>query len=290
MASIKDLKAKIKSTKGTLKITTAMKLVSAAKLSRAQQAIQGSRPYARELENTIKTVSALVEDYTHPYLEEKTDNNRAIVLVISSDKGLCGGYNSTLAKKVKAFEKENPDLDTKYVFIGKKVFELIRSDVNAGEKYTFDKTEPTLNEIREIAQQLGNMFTSGEVGKVFVAYNIFHSAISFTSTVQQVLPMTMAQEEKDELSEKFPFDFKYEPSPQEIMDSLIPETFITSVWTCMLDALAAEHGSRMSSMDSAANNCKDAIKSQTLKMNKLRQAAITTELIEVVSGAESLNG
>lgn len=290
MASIKDLKAKIKSTKGTLKITTAMKLVSAAKLSRAQQAIQGSRPYARELENTIKTVSALVEDYTHPYLEEKTDNNRAIVLVISSDKGLCGGYNSTLAKKVRAFEKENPELDAKYVFIGKKVYELVKAELNAGEKYSFDKAEPTLNEIREVAQQLGNMFTDGEVGKVFVAYNIFHSAISFTSTVQQVLPMTMDQEEKDELSEKFPFDFKYEPSPKEIMDSLIPETYITSVWTCMLDALAAEHGSRMSSMDSAANNCKDAIKSLTLKMNKLRQAAITTELIEVVSGAESLNG
>lgn len=290
MASIKDLKGKIKSTKGTLKITTAMKLVSAAKLSRAQQAIQGSRPYARELENTIKTVSALVEDYTHPYLEEKVDNNRAVVLVISSDKGLCGGYNSTLAKKVKVFEKENPGLDAQYVFIGKKVYELVKSVVNAGEKYSFDKSEPTLNEIREVAEQLGKMFTNGEVGKVFVAYNIFHSAISFTSTVQQVLPMTMDQEEKQQLSEKFPFDFKYEPSPKEIMDALIPETYVTSVWTCMLDALAAEHGSRMSSMDSAANNCKDAIKSLTLKMNKLRQAAITTELIEVVSGAESLNG
>jgi len=290
MASIKDLKSKIKSTKGTLKITTAMKLVSAAKLSRAQQAIQGSRPYANELQDTIKTVSALVENYTHPYLEEATDNKRAIVLVISSDKGLCGGYNSTLAKKVKSFEKENTELETKYVFIGKKVFELVKAGVNAGEKYTFDKNDPTMNEIREIAEQLGKMFSNGEVGKVFVAYNIFHSAISFTSSVQQVLPMTMDQQEKDELSEKFPFDFKYEPNPEEIMDSLIPETYITSVWTCMLDAQASEHGSRMASMDSAANNCKDAIRSLTLKMNKLRQAAITTELIEVVSGAESLNG
>lgn len=290
MASIKDLKAKIKSTKGTLKITTAMKLVSAAKLSRAQQAIQGSRPYARELEKTVKTVSALVQDYSHPYLEEKKDNNRALVLVISSDKGLCGGYNSTLAKKVRIFEKENSELETKYVFIGKKVYDLVRKELNIGERYTFDKSEPTLNEVREIAQQLGALFSSGEFGKVFVAYNVFHSAISFTSTVHQVLPMTMEAQEKEELSEKFPFDFKYEPNPEEIMDSLIPETYVTAVWTCMLDAVAAEHGSRMSSMDSAANNCKDAIRTLTLKMNKLRQAAITTELIEVVSGAESLNG
>lgn len=290
MANIKDLKKKIKSTKGTLKITTAMKLVSAAKLARAQQGIQSSRPYARELEDTIKTVSALVQNYSHPFLEEKSENKRAVVLVISSDKGLCGGYNSTLAKKVKQWGKENVDLETKYFFIGKKVKDLIKNDVNVGKHFTFEKGEPSFHEIRGMSEELAALFSNGEVGKVYVAYNIFNSAISFTSTVRQVLPMTLDEEEKNKLSEKFPFDFKYEPAPSEIMDTLIPETYVTSVWTCMLDALAAEHGSRMSSMDSAAKNCKDAIRTLTLKMNKLRQAAITTELIEVVSGAESLNG
>lgn len=290
MANIKDLKKKIKSTKGTLKITTAMKLVSAAKLARAQHGIQSSRPYARELEDTIKTVSALVQNYSHPFLEEKVENKRAVVLVISSDKGLCGGYNSTLGKKVRLWAKENNELDTKFYFIGKKVRDLIKAEVNVGKHFTFDKNEPSFHEVRGIAEELGALFSNGEVGKVYVAYNIFNSAISFTSTVRQVLPMALDEEEKAELSEKFPFDFKYEPTPAEIMDSLIPETYVTAVWTCMLDALAAEHGSRMSSMDSAAKNCKDAIRTLTLKMNKLRQAAITTELIEVVSGAESLNG
>lgn len=290
MANIKDLKKKIKSTKGTLKITTAMKLVSAAKLSKAQQAIQSSRPYAKELEETIKTVSALVQDYSHDYLEEKKDNKRAVVLVISSDKGLCGSYNSALAKKVKLFDKAADGMEIKYHFIGKKVRDLIKSEINAGKTYTFERQDPSMLEMRQIIEELADLFKTGEVGRVYVAYNIFHSAISFESNVRQVLPMTLAEEEKAELVEKFPFDFKYEPDPKEILDTLVPETLVTAIWTCLLDAKAAEHGSRMSAMDNAVNNCKDAIRTLTLQMNKLRQAAITTELIEVVSGAESLNG
>jgi F-type H+-transporting ATPase subunit gamma len=290
MANIKDLKKKIKSTKGTLKITTAMKLVSAAKLSKAQQAIQGSRPYAQELEETIKTVSALVQDYSHPYLEDKAQNNNAIILVISSDKGLCGSYNSALAKKVRIFANENTSVEMKYNFIGKKVRDLIKAQVNVGKTFTFDRIDPSMLEMRTVIEELSQMFTTGEVGKVFVAYNTFHSAISFEPTIRQVLPMTLAESERQELSDKFPFDFKYEPNPKEILDALIPETVVSSIWTGLLDAKAAEHGSRMSAMDNAARNCKDAIRTLTLKMNKLRQAAITTELIEVVSGAESLNG
>ena len=137
-----------------------------------------------------------------------------------------------------------------------------------------------------------NIFVPGLLplyGKVMVAYNIFNSAISFTPTIKQVLPMSLEDSVRDELNEKYPFDFKYEPTAKQILDTLIPEAYTTSIYTSMLDAIAAEHGSRMSAMDSASSNCKDAIKNLTLKMNKLRQAAITTELIEVVSGAESLN-
>jgi F-type H+-transporting ATPase subunit gamma len=290
MANIKDLKKKIKSTKGTLKITTAMKLVSAAKLSKAQQAIQGSRPYAQELEETIKTVSALVQDYSHPYLESNSDNKKALVLVISSDKGLCGSYNSALAKRVRMFSNENSGEELKFNFIGKKVRDLIKTTVNVDKTFTFERIDPSMLEMRAIIDELSAQFSTGEVGKVYVAYNTFHSAISFEPTIRQVLPMSLEESEKQELSDKFPFDFKYEPNPKEILDTLIPETVVSSVWTGLLDAKAAEHGSRMSAMDNAARNCKDAIRTLTLKMNKLRQAAITTELIEVVSGAESLNG
>jgi F-type H+-transporting ATPase subunit gamma len=289
MANIKDLKKKIKSTKGTLKITTAMKLVSAAKLNKAQQAILNARPYAEELEDTIKSVSALVQNYSHQYLTENKDNKRALLLVISGGKGLCGSYNSQIIKTVRNWTGES-DLDVKVSFIGKKAWEILRGEVNLGKYYTFEKNEATFQEIQEIVEECGELFSNGEIGRVFVAYNKFHSAISCEPIIKQALPFTLSEAEKEEMSEKFPFDYKYEPTPKEILDSLIPEVLMSTVWTCFLDAQAAEHGSRMSAMDSAAGNCKDAIKSLTIKMNKLRQAAVTTELIEVVSGAESLNG
>jgi F-type H+-transporting ATPase subunit gamma len=289
MANIKDLKKKIKSTKGTLKITAAMKLVSAAKLAKAQQAIQSSRPYANELELTIKTISALVENYSHKYLEDNGNNQTEALLVISANKGLCGGYNAQLTKEVRRYLAET-DKQVKVFFIGKKVRELIRKEVNEGKFYTFAKVDPTFIEMETVGKELAELFTTGEVGSVKVAYNQFNSAISFTPKVKQLLPLSLDLAEKKELEEKFPFDFKYEPTPKEILDTLIPETFSTSLYTSLLDAIAAEHGSRMAAMDNAVTNCKEAIRSQTIKMNKLRQAAITTELIEVVSGAESLNG
>ncbi len=288
MANIKELKKKIKSTKSTLKITQAMKLVSAAKLAKAQHNILNSRPYARELEETIKVVSALAQGYDHEYLHEKS-SKQAILLVISSDKGLCGSYNSQLTKKVKRFLEETSE-DVKVIFIGKKVRDLLPATTNKGKTFTFTKAEPTFMEMEHIGVELGEMFTNGEVGKVYVAYNIFHSALAFTPEVKQLLPMTLDSSAKDELREKFPFDFKYDPNPTEILNTLIPQTYISTLYTALLDAIAAEHGSRMSAMDSASGNCKKAIKSLTIRANKLRQAAITTELTEVVSGAESLNG
>ncbi len=288
MANIKDLKKKIKSTKGTLKITSAMKLVSAAKLARAQQAIQSSRPYANELELTIKTISALVENYTHKYLEDNGNTQTEALLVISSNKGLCGGYNAQLTKELRKYLAQT-DKKVKVFFIGKKVKEVVQKEVNVGKYYTFAKGDPTFLEMETVGKELANLFTSGEVGSVKVAYNQFNSAISFTPMIKQLLPMSLDREEKQELEEKFPFDFKYEPTPKQILDTLIPETFAASLYTSLLDGIAAEHGSRMAAMDNAVTNCKEAIKSQTIKMNKLRQAAITTELIEVVSGAESLN-
>lgn len=296
MANIKELKKRIKSTKSTLKITSAMKLVSAAKLNKAQNAILGARPYSSELNDTIKVISALTEGYEHPFITENEHDSdsgkeRAVLLIISADRGLCGGYNNNLYKRVRNFLAENNDkYDFQVHYIGKKVRDLIKSQVNSGETYTWQRNDPTYEEVKAVAEILSNMFTTGEVGKVFLAYNQFKSAIEFNSTVSQLLPMTMSEEEATKLKEEFPFDFKYDETPSDILDVLIPESFYTSVYTAMLDAIAAEHGSRMSAMDSASKNSKEVIRKLTLKMNKLRQAAITTELIEVISGAESLNG
>lgn len=289
MANIKDLKKKIKSTKGTFKITKAMKLVSAAKLNKAQLRILGLRPYSQELEGTVRTVSALAQDYMNEYFLPK-DNNKALVLVISSDKGLCGGYNSTLAKTVRRFTNEHKDEDLKFFWIGKKVRDLISKEVNSGKTYTFAKQDPTYEEVRKLADEISAMFVMGEVGKVYIAYNSFISAIAFDSQVRQILPMQVSEAAQEEIKLKYPYDFKYEPSATQILDTLIPEVYLTTVYTCVLDAIASEHGSRMNAMENASKNSKEVIKKLSLKMNKLRQAKITTELIEVVSGAESLNG
>lgn len=289
MANIKDLKKKIKSTKGTFKITRAMKLVSAAKLSKAQSRILGLRPYSTELEGTVRTVSALAQNYTNNYFLPK-NNKQSLVLVISSDKGLCGGYNSTLAKTVRRFTVETKGEDLKFLWVGKKVRELISKEVNSGKTFTFAKADPTYEEVRKMAEELSAQFMSGEVGKIYVAYNSFISAIAFDSTIKQLLPMQVSETVKEEIKTKYPYDFKYDPSAEQILDTLVPEVYLTTVYTCILDAIASEHGSRMNAMENASKNSKEVIKKLSLKMNKLRQARITTELIEVVSGAESLNG
>ncbi len=289
MANIKELKKKIKSTKGTFKITKAMKLVSAAKLNKAQVRILGLRPYSVELEETVRTVSALTTNYSNKYFTPK-ENNKSVVLVISSDKGLCGGYNSSLAKTVRRFKAEHKDEDLKFLYIGKKVRDLIQKEVNSGKTFTFAKIDPSYEEVRKIADEIGAMFITGEVGKIYVAYNSFISAIAFDSKVRQLLPMQVSSTVKEEIKSRYPYDFKYEPSSEEILDTLVPEVYLTTVYTCVLDAIASEHGSRMNAMENASKNSKEVIKKLSLKMNKMRQARITTELIEVVSGAESLNG
>lgn len=288
MANIKDLKKRIKSTKSTHKITSAMKLVSAAKLAKAQARIVGLKPYSSELEETIRTVSALTKDYEHEFFK-KSDNPNSVLLVISSDKGLCGGYNGNLAKATRRFLAENKDKNTKVFFIGKKVKELIEKEVNVGKHYTFEKAEPNYDEIKEITDEFSHLFKTGEVGRIYIAYNTFVSAIEAEPVIKQALPLVHEDDKESELREEYPFDFKYEPSPEHLLETLVPEVFVSSVQTAIWDAIAAEHGQRMNAMENATKNCKEMIKDLTLKMNKLRQAAITTELIEVVSGAESLN-
>lgn len=289
MANIKELKVKIKSTKSTLKITSAMKLVSAAKLAKAQAKILDFRPYSSGLDETVRVASTLAENYNHEYLKENSEAAKDAILVISSEKGLCGGYNSQLYKKVKSYVTAN-DKETDLFFIGRKVKELLARDGFASvEKFEFEKNEPTFEEIKAIAEELATFFTEGNYRKVYVAYNSFVSAIEFNSTVKQVLPMTVTEEEKKQLAEKYPVDFIYEPSAEDILDNLIPEVLNTTVYTAILDGFAAEHSARMTAMDNATNNSKDMIRSLTLTANKLRQAAITTELTEIVSGAESLN-
>ena len=286
MANIKDLKVRIKSTKSTLKITSAMKLVSAAKLSKAQGRIANFKPYSSELDSTVRMASSLVENYTHEYLKENTEAKKSILLVVSSEKGLCGGYNSQLFKKVMNFSSSVSE-KVEYQFVGKKVMSLLkREGISGSKRFEFDKADPTFDEVKSIASELSERFIKGEIANVYLAFNSFVSAIEFNSEVKKLLPMTASA---GGVSLDTTKDFIYEPSAASILDNLIPEVLNTTLFSCILDGIAAEHGSRMTAMDNATNNSKDMIKNLTLTANKLRQAAITTELTEIVSGAESLN-
>lgn len=283
MANIKDLKKKIKTTKGMLKITSAMKLVSASKFAKAQQAVQNARLYAAGLEGTVRDVLAFHGDRAHPCLGEPAgDGGAATLLVVSADKGLCGGYNALLAKKARSFLDGRPGAVPR--FIGRKARDLLASGGPDGELLGFDKAAPAFREVKGLADGLRADFEERGT-EAFVAWNEFHSAMSFTPSVRRLLPMPL---EDGPPPERPPFDFLYDPGPGDVLDALVPEAVVMSLWTRVLEALASEHGSRMAAMDSAATNCREAIRKQTITMNKLRQAAITTELIEVVSGAESL--
>jgi F-type H+-transporting ATPase subunit gamma len=292
MANIKDLKKRIKSTKQTLKITKAMKLISAAKMAKAQDAVLQARPYSQEMWKTIGLLTRQKPDYKHCYLK-KNNSEKILLLVVSSNKGLCGGYNSQLAKSVNEFLKQHSSHDITMVNIGKKVRELAKRTVELGTLYTFKKSDPTHQEISDLSFELADQFRNEKYGKLIIAYNEFISAIKFQPTLKTVLPMVVEHTEsvkKHEEKNVLTHDFKYDIDSHELLDELIPQAFLSHIYTAILDALAAEHGARMAAMDSASKNCSEQIRKFTLVMNKLRQAEITTELIEVVSGAEALNG
>jgi len=286
MANIKDLKKKIKSTKSTHKITKAMKLVSAAKLARAQARIVGLKAYSEELQQTVKKVTAIVKDYEHSLLKE-TPGEKSLILTICSDKGLCGGYNSGLVKQLRNFIKANSHLTLDTIFIGKKAREILSKEMNVGELLKFKKSEPTLEELRVVAIKIAEKFKLGKISKLYLAYNTFFSAMNYKPVIKQILPFALTEKEKAEMADSL-IEYKFEPSAADILDVLIPEVYFNSINTALFDALASEHGARMVAMENASKNCSEVIRKITLKANKLRQAAITTELIEVVSGAESL--
>jgi F-type H+-transporting ATPase subunit gamma len=289
MANVKDLKKRIRSTKQTFKITKAMKLISASKMARAQEAIANARPYSEELERTVKVLSTLLANYTHMYFKPN-ESQKVLVLVLSSNKGLCGGYNYQLAKKVIELDKKIGKENSKFYFSGRKVKEIVSKKVNVGKVFETVKSEPNISEIEDMTQEVMMQFMTGEVGEVYIVYNKFVSALQYDPTIRKILPMTLRDEEREKIKTDFPFNFKYDVSPETLLDQIIPDSLRSNVLTSFMDASTSEHAARMSAMDSASKNCSKVIKQLTLVMNKIRQADITTELIEVVSGAEALRG
>jgi F-type H+-transporting ATPase subunit gamma len=277
--------------KSTQQITKAMKMVSAAKLRRAQDAIIAARPYARALEQMIADLVARSEGLSHPLLVTRPAR-RVEILALTSDRGLAGGFNANVIRRVTRFIYENERTATiRLTTVGRKGVEAFRRrhlDIRKDQVGLYAKM--SYQTARSLSEELTREFLEDRVDQVLVAYNEFVSAISQRVVLAPLLPFERpAGERADPLKEaRSQVDFEYEPSKEAVLDRLVPQAVATRVYRALLESVASEHGARMSAMENATNNASDAISRLTLNYNRTRQAVITKELMEIVSGAEAL--
>ena len=289
MPSLIDMRRRIRAVKSTQQITKAMKMVAAAKLRRAQDAVVRTRPYAQLLEQALAQVAARAqaeEKPTHPLLA-KREARVAVVFLITSDRGLAGGFNSNVIRRVQRFTTENADTYDRVLVstVGRKARDFFRArHLEVRKDYTGVHSALSFQKAEEIAQELSARFLAGEVDAVFLAFNEFKSAISQVVTIRQLLPIATAKVEGAATA----FDFIYEPGREQLLAELLPRQIATQVYRALLESAASEHGARMTAMESATKNAEEMIASLTLQYNRARQAYVTKELMEIVSGAEAL--
>jgi F-type H+-transporting ATPase subunit gamma len=291
MPSLLDIRRRIKSVKNTQQITKAMKMVAAAKLRRAQERVVAARPYARKMGEVLGNLSANVGDFSHPLLDQRGDEKYLIVLV-SADKGLCGGFNSNLMKAVQIFIKENPAKSFDMIPVGRKARDFYkRRGMHLLQEYigVTGKARVDYFEAKDIADSVIKTFIEdASIDKVFLVFNEFKTVLSQKVVIDQLLPIVSAPDAGAENENKPQAEYIYEQPPEEIFGKLLPKQVETQVYRALLESIASEQGARMTAMDSASKNAGDLIGALTLGMNRVRQAAITKEIIEVVSGAAAL--
>jgi len=287
MASLLDMRRRIKSVKNTQQITKAMKMVAAAKLKRAQDRVTAARPYAKKMSEILGNLSARIgEEFSSPLLDSRGDEKYLIVLV-SADKGLCGGFNTNVMKAAQNFLKENAGKQTEMIPVGRKGRDFFkRRQMLFVEEYVglTNSGRVEYKDAAEIAQKVIKTFTEDTtIDKVFLVFTEFKTVLSQKPVVEQLLPI--AKTAVENAPEGAQAEYIYEQPPAEIFGKLLPKQVETQIYRAMLESIASEQGSRMTAMDSASKNAGELIDSLTLNMNRIRQAAITKEIIEVVSGA-----
>ena len=281
MPALIDIRRRIRSVKSTQQITKAMKMVSAAKLRRAQEAMFAARPYARKMMEVLIDLASCAPAHAHPLLEER-GGERILLIVVTADKGLCGGFNANIIRAAARFIEEQAGKECALDLVGRKGrdhFKRRALKVRSEHIGVFQALK--YGAAQAIAREAMDDFTGGKVDRVYLLYNEFKSVIAQKITVEQLLPIPRAHIDP----KKPPLEYIYEPGPAGIFASMLPRHVETQVWRALLESAAAEHGARMTAMDSATRNAGDMIQRLTLYMNKVRQAAITKEIIEVVSGA-----
>ncbi len=293
MASLIDLRRRMGSVKNIQQITKAMKMVAAARLRRAQDKILGTRPYALELRKVIHNLAALsAGEDAHPLLRSRPEK-RVLLVVVTGDKGLCGSFNSSVLRRADQTLARlgSSERELELLLLGKR-----GADYYARRTWPIRKSHRSLfTEVKyqaaaEIADDARRAFLEGEYDAVDIVYNQFVSVLQQKLTVERVLPVTADPADSAGIAARTASDYLYEPSPEEMLDSLLPRFVTFQFYRVLLESQAAEHGARMTAMDAATKNASELIDRLTLTYNRSRQAAITTELIEVVSGANALQG
>lgn len=289
MASLKDIRKRIASVKNTQKITRAMKMVSAAKLRRAHQAVVAARPYGEGIKRLIAELARDPELANEPIMVQNPEPKKQVMLVYSSNKGLCGGFNSNLLRKVQtqlhlsreSFEVVDLDL------IGRKSRDFFRARQQLFRNFYEGYAETfSIQEASQLATEMMQGFLEGRYDEYWIAYNRFKTALSQEVCIERIFPLHLETDVTQALSM---IDCLYEPSKQELLTHLIPQYVATRLYNAHLESLASELGARMTAMESATKNASEVIGKLTLKYNRARQAAITTELMDIVNGANSIS-
>lgn len=289
MANLRAIRKRVSSVKSTQQITRAMKMVSAAKLRRAQDGINAARPYARKMRDVVTAVAGRAGSDAHPLLTAR-EGKKLALLVVTSDRGLCGSFNSGLTRAVYRFLNEHRGAyeEITLFVIGRKGRDFFRRrEIPIRKEYLGVLGAVSRQHAETIAGDLVGGFLDGEFDEVQIAFNEFRSAISQIVRFEKMFPIALESSGKTGGDE---VDYLYEPSREEILAALLPKYVQTTILRVLLESVAGEHGARMTAMDSATNNSVDMIARLTLQMNRARQATITTELTEIVSGAEALKG
>ncbi len=293
MASLKDIRIRIDSTKNTQQITKAMKLVSTAKLRKAQHNVQNMRPYALTLREVIADI-ATTEKVSHPLMEKRKSVEKILVVVLGSDRGLCGGFNASINKYIETFMKTDAKRYSKvdYIFVGRRVYDYFqRRGLSPIDYITRLDKDISYELAAKVSSRVMKDYLAGDYDEVRIVYNEFKSAISQIVRNEKLLPIDIELSSFNTQGDRkagFAKDLIYEPSPEVMIEHLLVKHFDLQIYRTMSESVASEHGARMTAMENATNNAKAMIESLTLTYNKLRQEKITTELIEITSGAEAL--
>jgi F-type H+-transporting ATPase subunit gamma len=281
MPNLLDIRRRIRSVKNTQQLTKAMKTVSAAKLRRAQDRVFSARPYADQLKRVLGNLTVRIENVSHPLLEVRPEE-RILLVVVTADRGLCGAFNANILRAATAFLRDHLEQKVTLATVGRKGRDFFRRrgiPIRAEFVNIFSKLD--YGHARDISETIIQLYSQAEIDAVYIVYNEFKSVIQQRIVVEKVLPLSRV----DLQPAAAQLDYIFEQPPQEIFDRLLPRYVEVQIYRALLESAAAEHGARMASMDTATRNAGEMIDMLTLNMNRIRQAAITKEIIEVVSGA-----